>query len=282
MTLPALLSAALVGGVAGVASGLIGIGGGVIMVPFLYVVLAEVGWSGVAVPSDLHAVVAHATSLAVIVPTAVVGAVTYARSERVAWRAALPMAPSAMAAAAAGAALAVELPPEVLKTGFGLLLLAAGVRLVVAPRSGGEGGPRALRLGLPVTVGSGVAVGAVSSLLGVGGGIVAIPLLIYLVGVDLPRVAATSIAVVASTAAAGAVAYAVLGGGVGGLPGGSLGYVYLPAAAALVPGAMLGARAGAGLNQKLDPTILRWLFAIFFIVVALRLIIRNAGGILGS
>lgn len=274
MTLPGLLALTGVGFAVGFLAGLVGIGGGVVIVPFLYFFYQHPALGGGVLNPSLHATVAHATSLFIIVPTAVVGTATYARSGLVAWRAVIPIAIASTIAATAGALLAAVVPAHVLKVGFGVFLLVTAVQLV-ARRHGVATGP--LRLTLPVTVFSGLVIGLLSALLGVGGGLVAIPLLLSLVRLDADRVAATSLAIVAFAASAGTIAYMAGGIGEPGLPRGHVGFVHLAAALPMLPGAMLAARWGAKLNQRLDAHRLRWIFAVLFLVIGLRLILVNTG-----
>jgi uncharacterized protein len=272
MTLAALLALAVVGFGVGFLAGLVGIGGGVLIVPFLYFFYGHAAWSGVTLPASLHATVAHATSLFIIVPTAMVGTLTYARAGLVAWRAAGPIAAFSLVAAAFGALIAARVPQEVLRLGFGVFLVFTAVQLL-SRRSGRARGP--MRLDLPVAAVTGTLVGVLSALLGVGGGLVAIPLLLYVVRIDVEQVAATSLAIVVVAATAGTLTYVLAGAGTPDLPSGSLGFVHLAAALPMLPGAMLAARWGAKLNQQLDPRHLRWSFALLFTVLGARLVVAN-------
>jgi hypothetical protein len=277
MTIGVLAALLAVGLIVGFLSGLIGIGGGVLIVPFLYFFYGHPAWSGLGVDPSLEAAVAHATSLAVILPTGLYAAATYHRSGMVAWRAALPIAAVAMVAAFAGAQIALLLPAAALKTLFGVLLIGSGINLT---RSQEQHGREELRLTGPVVVGTGLAVGLLSALLGVGGGILAIPLLVYVVGLDIKRVAATSIAIVALTAASGTIAYAISGWGVPGRPPGSLGFVHLTAAVPILLASILAVRAGALANQRLNRRALSLLFAGVFLLLGFGLVIQNAGELL--
>src|SRR5688500_13710833 len=192
MTLGVLAALLVVGLLVGFVSGLIGIGGGVLIVPFLYFFYGHPGWTGLAVDSSLEATIAHATSLAVILPTGLAAAAAHQRAGLVAWRAALPIAGVAIVAAIVGAQLALLFPAELLKTLFGLLLIGSGLNLT----RNSAGHERAeLRLSPLVVVATGAAIGLLSAMMGVGGGIIAIPMLVYVVGLDMRRVAATSITI---------------------------------------------------------------------------------------
>lgn len=274
MSLAALVTTLLFGGVVGVVSGLVGVGGGIVMVPLLYALLAHPDWSGITVPGEYQAVVAHATSLFVIVPTAITGIIAYQRSRMIVWRVALPMAATAVFAAMGGVQLAVRLPPELLKAGFGAFLFASGLNLFKGSRKGGDGAVEGNH-GLGVAVLAGILVGLITSLLGVGGGIVAIPILIYLVRLDVKKVAATSLGVVVFSALTAAVTYVFTGWGHPDLPAGSAGFVFLPAGLALLPGALLTVRIGVGINKKMNPRALKVLFGIVFLLIGLRLFLGN-------
>lgn len=277
MTIAALFALAVVGVGVGFLAGLVGIGGGVLIVPFLYFFYGHAAWSGVSLPQSLHATVAHATSLFIIVPTAVVGTLTYARAGLVAWRAAAPIAAFSVLAASSGALVASRVPQEVLRLGFGVFLIFTAIQLVTR-RSSGSRGP--MRLQLPVAAVTGALIGVLSALLGVGGGLVAIPLLMYVVRLNVEQVAATSLAIVVVAAAAGTVTYIVAGLGAPDLPSGSIGFVHLAAALPMLPGAMLAVRWGARLNQRMDPRKLRWTFALLFTLLGARLFIANLGSLL--
>lgn len=277
----------LVGGAVGVASGLLGIGGGVLMVPFIYLLMAEAGWSGLIVPPGHQAQMAHASSLAVIVPTAVSGLVAYGRQGAVIWASVLSLGLAAGVSAFFGARLAALLPSVALKVAFGGFLVVMAWRLrgrgdSASPPGGPTGGDGARRLRWHVALAGGGLVGFLSALLGVGGGIVAIPILIHWARLDLHRVAAASLGVITFAALAGTVGYALAGQAVDGLPAGSLGYVHLPLVLAMLPGAVFLAPTGARLNQRLPVDTLRRLFALLLLVVGLRLVWVNGGEMLAA
>jgi uncharacterized membrane protein YfcA len=190
------------------------------------------------------------------------------------------MAVTAVLAAMVGVQVAVRLPPELLKAGFGAFLFASGLNLLRSSgREGaaGNGGNR----GLAIAVFGGLLIGFITSLLGVGGGIVAIPLLIYLVRLDVKKVAATSLGIVVFSALTATLTYAITGWGHPDLPSGSVGYIFLPTGLALLPGAVLTTRFGVRLNQRLNPRALKVLFGVVFLLIGLRLFLGNIQAALG-
>jgi uncharacterized membrane protein YfcA len=263
--------------VVGFTAGLVGIGGGVLMVPFLYFVydsLATTLGPDWIFAGDLHATVAHATSLFVIVPTAAFGAWSYHRSGRVSWRTAVPLGLFSIPGGILGARIAILLPAAVLKLAFGVFLLFTAVQLTRDRKGGGE---RPLRLSPWVTIPVGLTVGIFSALLGVGGGLVAIPLMLYIVGLPIEKVAATSLAVIVFAASAGTLTYMFSGASHVGLPHGSLGYVHVSAGLPLLFGSLITVPLGARVNQRMKVRTLRLLFAVLLTVLGLRLVVQSLG-----
>jgi uncharacterized membrane protein YfcA len=285
----AALTVFVVGLLAGLLSGLVGVGGGVLMVPFLYFFYARPGWSGIAPAAEVATVAAHATSLFVILPTSLRGALAYHRRGLVVWRAVWPVGSAAAVAAAAASHFAVQVHPQWLRVVFALFLLWNAANVLRRPKSRGkrpdgqEGHPNPhslphappLRLSFPVTVGVGTAVGVFSALLGVGGGLVALPLLMHVVRVDLRRAAATSLAVIMLTSLGGALAYMLAAPDAAVRPGLSMGYVDLAVAGVLAAGTVLSVKWGTALNQRLNPRTLAVVFAVLFTVLGLRLLLEN-------
>ena len=267
--------AALVGGAVGILSGLLGIGGGVLIVPFLYLLLALPGWSGLEAHPEHHAALAHATSLALIVPTALSGVLAYTRRGLMDASSLLPLGLGAGGAALIGSAVAPLLPAVLLQVAFGVFLLFMALRLSIPGRTGAGVGGMDSRTGrLPWAVGltGGGVVGFLSALLGVGGGVVAIPILLKWVRVGIERVAAASLGVIVCAALAGTIGYGVGGLGVEGLPRGALGFVHLPLLFAMLPGAVLAAPLGARWNDLLPASTLRRLFALLLLLMGIRLL----------
>ena len=255
-----LLILILSGAAAGLIAGLMGLGGGVIIVPVLSIVLAD------SVPEALLIKVAVGTSLATISVTAVSSILAHHRRGAVRWDLARRMTPGIMLGALLGAIVADHIPAFWMATLFivGLLLIALRMGLSrdreTAPRNPAT----------PELLGVSTGVGALSALMGIGGGTLNAP---YLNGCGLPmkRAVATAAALGFPLAAVSAVGFIVLGLDETGLPPHSLGYVNLPAAAGIVAASLLFAPLGAKLAHALPDKILRRSFALLLAILALRM-----------
>lgn len=289
MTFVALASAAFAGVVAGILAGLFGIGGGAILVPLLYVLLEQGTQAGAAT----RTVMAHASSLAIIVPTALSALLRYQASDLVPWRVVAIMGGAAAVVSAATTVVTPFLPELWLRAGFALFLVVIGGRMLRAPRpsrahrdgpavggpaetGSGDGGATPDPLPLRPLLGGGSAVGFVASALGVGGGTLAIPILLGPARVGVRRVAAASMGVVALASLAGTVGYML--GRPEQVPAGAIGYVFVPGVLVMAPGAIVGARWGAALNVRIAPDRLRRLFALLLLTIAARIVLGLVRG----
>jgi uncharacterized membrane protein YfcA len=252
----------LAGAVGGLLAGLLGVGGGIVIVPALEIALGAAG-----VPEAVRMHVAVGTSLASIVPTALSSSRAHrargAIDEATARHWMLPVAlGAALGAAAAGVASAT-----VLRAVFGGVALCVAV--VMLSRPGGSGGAdSALRTPGPRYWPAGI--GFVSAMMGIGGGTLSVPALSRL-GLPIHRAVGTSSWLglwIALPAAAGLL---WLGLGREGLPPGSVGFVSLPGLAVLVPASVLAAPAGARIAHGLSRDGLRVAFGLFLLLVAVRM-----------
>lgn len=269
MSLEVLLVLFLAGLMIGFASGLVGIGGGILIVPLLYFFYAHPAWSGVSLLPELHTEVAHATSLFIVIPTALWGARAYHKAGLVVWSAAVRIALASALAGVVGVQLALVLPAEIVRLVFGLFLLVTGGQLLWRPKA--DDGTH-VHLTLPAVITIGTAVGLLSGLLGIGGGAIASALLISWAGFGLRRATATSLAIIAMTAVVSVAAYIITGLKQTDMPAGMLGYIHWAAALPILVGSVLTVKLGAQANQRLPSKSLKYVFSAFFTVLGFYLI----------
>jgi uncharacterized membrane protein YfcA len=242
---------ALVGAVAGLTSGLFGVGGGIVLVPAL---IALAGFE----PK-----LATGTSLTAIVPISLAGAVGYATAGEVDWPAAALVAAGALAGAVVGTHLLRRIDPSTLQRLFAVLMVATAVRMLVESGDGDGRGAITLVGGIALAL-VGVGSGLLAGLLGVGGGIVIVPALTIGFGLPLALAKGTSLAVIIPTAVAGTVRNR------------GAGLTALRPAAVVGGAGIATALVAARLSVGLDAGLSAALFAGLLLVVAARLL-RNAG-----
>ena len=254
----------VLGAVAGVLAGLLGVGGGLVLVAALAWLLPSLG---VPLEAAMHA--ALASSLASIVLTAAASARAHARRGSVLWPTVAWMVPGLLLGGWVGSFVAVRIDGDVLRWIVAGYCLLAAVQLLRGARHGAGDGIALTPRGWPMTA-AGTGIGAVSAVVGIGGGSMTVPLLVWR-GVAPVRAVGTSSACGIAIGFASAVGYA-MHAPPGALPEHAVGYVYLPAAIGVAMASVLAAPWGTRLAHRLSGDALRRVFAGFLLVVALALI----------
>ncbi|MGQ0714246.1 MAG: sulfite exporter TauE/SafE family protein [Gemmatimonadaceae bacterium] len=261
---------ALLGVVVGTYGTLVGVGGGFLVVPLLLITY------------KLPPAAAAATSLVVVMLNATSGSITYVRRGRVDIRTGVMLAAATIPGAFfIGPELAERTPERAFRIGFGIFLLAMAAllffrpeRQASAPRTTSRRGAWRIRRSFRDANGTvteyefdvilavviSFAVGVLSSMLGVGGGIVHVPALIHLMAFPIHVATATSQFVLAFTAAAGVTRYA------------SEGHVVWPVAAAVGAGVIVGAQVGARVSHRMKGSRIVRLLVLAVVVLGLRLV----------
>jgi uncharacterized membrane protein YfcA len=254
----------LTGALVGFASGLLGVGGGFIMVPIQFFLLTSLG-----VDPTTAIRVAFGTSLAVILPTAISGALGHARRGAVLFRPMMLMGISGLIAALIGGTVAANTPGVYLKIIFGILVLISGIWMLIAKYPEISGEPKEGILNYIII---GFITGLLSGLLGVGGGVVLVPILLIIMGFSMIKAVGTSTAVIIFTSLGGIFAYTSNGFNVAGLPPFSIGYIniiqFIVLAIISVPMAQIGVKA----SHKLPEKQLRYIFILVLFYIALKMI----------
>lgn len=258
-----LIAFAAVGALAGLLAGLLGIGGGAVIVPALILLFTQLGFSDTWIPHQ-----AVATSLATVVATGAASTWAHQRRGAVSWQLVLRLGPWILIGAWLGAWIAGWLPGLWLKRLFALFLLYNAVRMLRAA-------PPSLTFGLPSTPvlgGFATLFGALSALLGIGGGILIVPFLARH-GVTMQRAVATSSACGVPLALAGTLGFVLSGWAREGLPAHSIGFIFWPAALSVMILSMPMATLGARLAHVLPTRTLRQIFGVLLLLVGLQLLL---------
>lgn len=256
------------GAFAGLLAGLFGVGGGIVIVPVLFALLESFGYS-----LELSMHVAAGTSLAAILPTGLSSARAHWHRGAVDMSVIRILAPAMALGALLGALLA-----KGLGGGFLIGLFAVFAILVSLVMLHGEKG-FALVKSLPAGAGRyvlGGAIGLLSALLGIGGGTMTVPTLAAC-GYKMTVAVGTGSALGLFIALPGAVGFLMTGWGAAGLPPFSVGYVNLVAMMVLAPLSVFFAPLGAKLSHRLPELWLRRSFAVFLLLVALRMGLKAFG-----
>ncbi|WP_405239066.1 sulfite exporter TauE/SafE family protein [Lentisalinibacter orientalis] len=263
---PELLTLALpvlaAGIVAGFLAGLLGIGGGIIIVPALLVALAATDTAGAV---TMH--VAVATSLATIIPTSLSSSRAHWRRGSVDVELARRWAPAVFLGACAGVLIADRLHSDTLTAIFAVMAVIFGVKMwlplddVVLRDGVPRGGPA---LSLPFSI------GALSTLMGIGGGTFGVTAL-SLFNQAIHRAVGTAALLGFVISLPATVGYVLAGWDEPGRPPFSLGYVNLLAVALIIPATILMAPLGAAVAHRLSRRWLSRLFGVFLVVTGIRL-----------
>ncbi|MBI5330510.1 MAG: sulfite exporter TauE/SafE family protein [Betaproteobacteria bacterium] len=243
-------------------AGLLGVGGGLIMVPFLTWAFAVQAFS-----PDYNIHMALGTSLAVIVLTSVSSLREHHAHGAVDWSLVRRITPGILIGALAGALVSVAWSDRGLKLFFTAFLFFAATQMLFGLR------PKASR-SLPGWGGmtaAGAVIGLVSSWVGIGGGTLSVPFQIAC-NVGMHRAIGASAAIGFPIAVAGALGYALAGRGVAGLPEWSLGFLFLPALAGIAAGSWLTAPVGARLAHRLPVARLKKIFAGFLYLLGVKML----------
>ena len=247
----------------GFMAGLLGVGGGLIIVPIIASLLV---WTGVNTVSPMHAAIA--TSLAIIVPTSVLSAYTHMKLGNVDFSVVRRLAPFIFIGAMGGGFVADLMDTASLKIIFGTLAISLSLSFFYSVVI--------IRQGLPaqaVTAVLGGVLGLVSALVGIGGGAMIVPLLSSF-GWALKRAVGSAAMIGLVVSVPGSLGFVVVGWDAPSLPAWSAGYVYLPAAFIVAAAAFVTAPMGARLASRMDKDKLRRVFAIFLMIVG-SLLIRD-------
>ncbi len=252
----------LVGGFAGVVAGLLGVGGGIVIVPVLFHLFTVMDFA-----DEVRMHLAVGTSLSTIIATSISSMRSHNRRGAVDWALLKSWGPAVAIGVLAGTVIAVVARGEVLTAVFATVALLVAGYMSFAPDS--------LRLahrlpGGALRAGIGVVIGAISAMMGIGGGTLSVPTLV-LCNYPIRQAVGTASAIGLIIGIPGTLGFIYSGWGTAGLPPFSLGYVNLLGFLLLAPTTMLTAPLGARLAHSIDTRLLRLAFAVFLAATSARM-----------
>ncbi len=253
---------AATGLVAGFVAGLLGVGGGIVIVPVLDAVLAAFH-----VDISIRMKVAVATSLATIIATSWASASSHRKHKAVDVDLLKSWGPMIFIGVVVGTLIAGFVDGRVLTLVFAVTALAVAANMILRADS------HKLTDGFPnagVKAGLGVVVGTISAMMGIGGGTLSVPILTAF-GTDIRRAVGTASAIGFVIAIPGTIGYIIAGWGAAGLPPFSLGYVNLAALIAIIPLSMLTAPWGAKAAHTIPRKYLAYGFGIFLVATSIKM-----------
>jgi uncharacterized membrane protein YfcA len=258
MNLEILLALPVLGAITGFLAGLLGIGGGMMLVPFLTLIFTTLKFP------DEHLVhMAIATSLTTILFTSISSVRAHHKRGAVLWNVVKTLAPGIVIGSLAGAQIASRMPTRWIALLFSVFVAFSATQMLLdrKPKPTRQM-PRSMGM-----LGTGGLIGLISSFVGAGGGFISVPFMIWC-NVKMHNAVATSAALGFPIAAAGTVGYVISGWNATGMPSGAIGFIYLPALAAVAIASVLTAPLGARTAHALDVKPLKRIFALLLYALA--------------
>ena len=263
--LPQLLAMLATGVCAGFLGGLLGVGGGIVIVPVLEFALQFAG-----VPAEQRMHVAVATSLATIIPTSISSSRAHAARGALDRQVARAWGPGMLLGALAGSLLATRAPVTVLTAIFGAVALLVALKMAL-PLDGWrwrESVPRGA-----VGAALSAAIGTVSAMMGIGSGTISVPTM-TLLGAPIHRAVGTAAFFGLLVSIPGTIGY-LFARPDPPVPGLAVGLVSLLGVVLIAPGSILTAPLGARVAHALSPRALSLAFGAFLLLVAARMLYRT-------
>ncbi|MBN1168230.1 MAG: sulfite exporter TauE/SafE family protein [Methanospirillaceae archaeon] len=249
--------------IAGLLSGMLGIGGGILMVPVMFFLLNQSGYSDRAMD------IAVATSVAVILPTVLSGTYRQWKRKNISWIPALILGTGGLVGSVAGSYISILLPAKTHAFVFGIFLILMAVWIILQ-RSPGM---RRYHIpgSMPVFLVLGFFTGISSGLFGIGGGVILTPVLATIIGYGMHKAVGIVTTSMVLTSSGATAAYIMHGIQIPDLPLLHVGYINIPFWAILCVASIPAAQAGVLLSHKTPERILMYIFVLLLLFIAIRM-----------
>ena len=253
----------LIGSCTGFLAGLLGIGGGMVMVPFVSLILDARGF-----PADYTIKIAVATSLATICFTSMSSVYAHNKRGAVIWPVVRVLAPGIVLGSIIGAQITASLPGKTLGIVFASFVAFSATQMLLDRK------PKPSRTlpGRAATFGVGSLIGVISALVGAGGAFISVPFMTWC-NIKIHNAVGTSAALGFPVALAGTLGYIWAGQDLQPMPG-TVGYLYLPGVVVISLASVLTAPLGARTAHRMDIRPLKKVFAIVLYLLALYFVLR--------
>ncbi len=253
----------VIGSVVGILAGMLGIGGGLVIVPALLILLTE--FQGVALSESMP--LAIGTSLCTIILTGMSSARAHFKLGNLNLDIVKWCAVGIAFGAIIGAQVAANLPAQQVKSIFSVLVMLIAAQMIFGGQRKSE-----QRISPVLLVIIGLVTGLVSAFMGIGGGALMVPALIWF-RVDIKQAIGCAAFCGIVIALFGSASFIQAGWDNPNLPDWSFGYIYLPAAAGIVITSVFTAKLGAKISHRLNTVVLKRVFAGFLVIVSLRMLL---------
>ncbi len=258
----------LLGSFAGFLAGLLGIGGGVILVPLFLWLFPLAGF-----PPEIVVHTAFGTSLAIILPTSISSTLAHRKRCNVEWHMVGFLAVGGVFGSLVGSSAAAVIPGATLKMLFGLMQVAVSLKLLFYKQPSLSSGEPATAKGTSLAL-VGFIGGLFSAFFGIGGGVIAVPLMLMFLRLPIHLAIGNSSALIVVSSFSAVCSYIWYGMGTpGGMPF-SIGYVNLLVAAIVAPLTIVFAKLGVKLASSTNQTKLVKIFAVLLMFVGIKILLK--------
>ncbi|MFT5452037.1 MAG: putative membrane protein YfcA [Enterobacterales bacterium] len=254
----------LSGAFAGLLAGLLGVGGGLFIVPVLLFILPLVG-----IDSTHLMTICVATSLCTIVVTSISSIIAHQKHQAILWSVFWQFLPGIILGSLIGSYVADSISEQLLTNLFAVSVILIAFKMLFKLQLAAVNElPKTSILML-----TGSFIGGLSTMIGIGGGALTVPILNYW-KTPMSKAIATSSACGLPIAVAGTIGFIIIGFEQSNLPAYSSGYVYWPAVLGIIVTSVIFAPIGAKLTHKISAPLLSKIFAIFLLVVGTKVLLN--------